>query len=312
MRARATLPAIALACAVAAALAYRPVFGLGLLGWDTYPMILTARVTSFGDLLASFTQELMHGRYTDGHFLPPAREPELRRRPRALGAEPLRLPPDRSRAPGRECRAPVRGDAPAARAARHAGRRHRRARVPAAPRPARAPAGIGQARRHDVPRVHAGDAAGAAPRVGRPVRTGGDGIEGDGDRGRTARPGAALPRSRGRSRAPARPLGARDGGTRSDRVRALLRRAHRGARRTRRTRRVVARGYRERARAHRAVPGPRPLPPAVRGRRRPGHDSRRRCRARARRPAGRRRASPGRGRRGAQPGHCSSWAGGWR
>jgi len=41
-----------------------------LLGWDTYPIILTSRIQSLGDLLGTFTEELMDGRYT-GHFYRP-------------------------------------------------------------------------------------------------------------------------------------------------------------------------------------------------------------------------------------------------
>lgn len=50
---------------------YRPVLGLGLLGWDAYPMILASRVSSSADLLGTFTEELMDGLYTDGHFYRP-------------------------------------------------------------------------------------------------------------------------------------------------------------------------------------------------------------------------------------------------
>ena len=41
-----------------------------LLGWDTYPIILTSKIESLGDLLGTFTEELMDGRYT-GHFYRP-------------------------------------------------------------------------------------------------------------------------------------------------------------------------------------------------------------------------------------------------
>ncbi len=51
--------------------AYHWVIGLGLLGLDTYPMILTSRIESGDEVLLTFTQELMDGRYTDGRFYRP-------------------------------------------------------------------------------------------------------------------------------------------------------------------------------------------------------------------------------------------------
>jgi hypothetical protein len=68
-RAREAL-ALALILAVAVA-AYRPFLGLAHLGWDTYPLILTSRVESAADLLSSFGEELMDGRYPHGHFYRP-------------------------------------------------------------------------------------------------------------------------------------------------------------------------------------------------------------------------------------------------
>lgn len=43
-----------------------------LVGYDTYPIILTSRIQGFGDLAGTFTEELMDGRYTEGHFYRPA------------------------------------------------------------------------------------------------------------------------------------------------------------------------------------------------------------------------------------------------
>ena len=60
--------ALVLAAAVAA---YRPLLALGHLGWDTYPLILTSRITSAADLLGAFREELMDGRYPNGHFYRP-------------------------------------------------------------------------------------------------------------------------------------------------------------------------------------------------------------------------------------------------
>lgn len=62
---------VALGAALAVLAAHHAVLGLGLLGWDTFPMILTARVHSIGDFVGTFTEELMDGRYTDGRFYRP-------------------------------------------------------------------------------------------------------------------------------------------------------------------------------------------------------------------------------------------------
>jgi hypothetical protein len=51
--------------------AHRPTLGLGHLGWDTYPLILTSRIESASDLVGAFREELMDGRYPNGHFYRP-------------------------------------------------------------------------------------------------------------------------------------------------------------------------------------------------------------------------------------------------
>ena len=51
--------------------AYHWILGLGLLGLDTYPMILTSRIQNGHDLLGTFTEELMAGRYVGGQFYRP-------------------------------------------------------------------------------------------------------------------------------------------------------------------------------------------------------------------------------------------------
>jgi hypothetical protein len=51
--------------------AYHPVLDLELMGWDTYPLIAASRIQSLGDFLGSFTEELMDGRYPEGHFYRP-------------------------------------------------------------------------------------------------------------------------------------------------------------------------------------------------------------------------------------------------
>ena len=55
----------------AAALAYRGVLGLELLGWDSYPMIAASRIRSAADLAGTFREELMDGRYPGGGFYRP-------------------------------------------------------------------------------------------------------------------------------------------------------------------------------------------------------------------------------------------------
>jgi hypothetical protein len=60
--------ALVLAAAVAA---HRPFLALGHLGWDTYPLILTSRIASATDLAGAFGEELMDGRYPNGHFYRP-------------------------------------------------------------------------------------------------------------------------------------------------------------------------------------------------------------------------------------------------
>jgi hypothetical protein len=63
---------LALAAAlVLAHVAHRGLLGLEHFGWDTYPLIVTSRVSDAGDVVAAFTQELMHGRYPLGSFYRP-------------------------------------------------------------------------------------------------------------------------------------------------------------------------------------------------------------------------------------------------
>ncbi len=54
-----------------AVVAYRPLFALGHLGWDTYPLIVSSRIGSIADFFAGFREELMDGRYPHGHFYRP-------------------------------------------------------------------------------------------------------------------------------------------------------------------------------------------------------------------------------------------------
>ena len=61
----------ALALAALALTTYRSLLQLELLGFDTFTTILTSRVSGFGDLVGSLTEELMDGRYPDGHYYRP-------------------------------------------------------------------------------------------------------------------------------------------------------------------------------------------------------------------------------------------------
>ncbi|MEM1449386.1 MAG: hypothetical protein AAGI22_09740 [Planctomycetota bacterium] len=45
--------------------------GTALLGFDCYPLIAASKVSSFGDLVGTFGEELMDGRYPDGRFYRP-------------------------------------------------------------------------------------------------------------------------------------------------------------------------------------------------------------------------------------------------
>ncbi len=55
-----------------AARSYRPVLELGHVGWDTWPMIASSKVASAQDLVDTFREELMDGRYPLGRFYRPA------------------------------------------------------------------------------------------------------------------------------------------------------------------------------------------------------------------------------------------------
>lgn len=62
----------AIVAVVALALfAHRKTFDYGLLGWDAYPLIITARILSPGDLAGTFTEVMMDGRYAQGSFYRP-------------------------------------------------------------------------------------------------------------------------------------------------------------------------------------------------------------------------------------------------
>lgn len=50
--------------------AYESVVGYGLLGFDSYPLILTSRVQSWADFTGTFTEKLMDGRYAGDFYRP--------------------------------------------------------------------------------------------------------------------------------------------------------------------------------------------------------------------------------------------------
>jgi predicted membrane protein len=50
---------------------YHGVLGLGMLGYDAYPMIATARIQGWPDLAGTFSEALMDGRFPGGHFYRP-------------------------------------------------------------------------------------------------------------------------------------------------------------------------------------------------------------------------------------------------
>lgn len=63
--------ALAAAIALGGVLAWRWVLDLALIGWDAYPLIAASRLEGTGDLLATFGEELMDGRYPLGHYWRP-------------------------------------------------------------------------------------------------------------------------------------------------------------------------------------------------------------------------------------------------
>ena len=57
-------------CAAAAALAFSLSYPVALLGWDSYPLILTSRLASWQDVAETFTRPLMDDRYSGGFYRP--------------------------------------------------------------------------------------------------------------------------------------------------------------------------------------------------------------------------------------------------
>jgi hypothetical protein len=60
-----------LALVLLVAVTYRGVPDLGMLGWDGWPLVAASRVGSLGELLGTFGEELMDGRYPHGAFYRP-------------------------------------------------------------------------------------------------------------------------------------------------------------------------------------------------------------------------------------------------
>jgi len=66
-----TVRALPACVAALAVLAWWPMLGLDLHGWDTFPMILAGRVSSLGELFGTFGEELMDGRFPGGRYYRP-------------------------------------------------------------------------------------------------------------------------------------------------------------------------------------------------------------------------------------------------
>jgi len=60
-----------LASAALALFFYREFLPLSFLGHDTYPLVLASRVRDFSDFGGTFTEEMLDGRFTGGHFYRP-------------------------------------------------------------------------------------------------------------------------------------------------------------------------------------------------------------------------------------------------
>lgn len=68
-RVRRAAPAMLLIVAATVACVSRT-WGLGLLGFDAYPLIISSRIQSIHDLAGTFTEKLMDGRYRDDFYRP--------------------------------------------------------------------------------------------------------------------------------------------------------------------------------------------------------------------------------------------------
>lgn len=70
-RARAAAPAIAIGLTILVTLLlFLQTRSLGLMGHDSYPIILTSRIESLGDFIGTFVEELMDGRYSGDYYRP--------------------------------------------------------------------------------------------------------------------------------------------------------------------------------------------------------------------------------------------------
>lgn len=58
------------ACLAAGVLFLRGTKDVGLMGWDTYPLIVESRVESVADFVGNFTEKLMDGRYQSAFYRP--------------------------------------------------------------------------------------------------------------------------------------------------------------------------------------------------------------------------------------------------
>jgi len=58
------------ACLIAGAAVLMGTRDVGLVGWDTYPIIIASRIESASDFVGTFTEKLMDGRYPDDFYRP--------------------------------------------------------------------------------------------------------------------------------------------------------------------------------------------------------------------------------------------------
>lgn len=72
-----------------ACLAYAPLLRLGILGWDSYPMILSSRAETVHELFESFSEELMGGLYPHARYFRPVANLSLAIDHAVWGLEPF-------------------------------------------------------------------------------------------------------------------------------------------------------------------------------------------------------------------------------
>ncbi len=87
---RSLLAALGLALVLGSAwLAYAPLLQLGILGWDSFPMILSSRAETVSELVGSFSEELMGGLYPHARYFRPLANLSLATDHAIWGLEPF-------------------------------------------------------------------------------------------------------------------------------------------------------------------------------------------------------------------------------